>query len=298
MILRFLTTKIGVALLVTIMIIGATTTVKIKNSRSANKMQQKVGLMADLSVEAAIKNGNFDNSNWENVLKAVAGTSTDNLIATLNTPSTSTEENLTATDRFARAFFTKYVYLKQSGRAIDETAGTDLVNQLLAEDYGGPAEEKIYTETDIKIQNTTSLDDLKKYGNTLGTIIKTPLPKDYEQELIIIGRVNDTGNTKDLKKLSLNINHYQNMRDKILVLSVPIVLKPAHLSLINSLSAILEGVRGMTLIETDPVGATKMIVRYEDGLKSLPLFIQKIKVYFAKQNVTFSPNEGGYILTQ
>jgi len=291
-------TKIGLALVVAIIIIGAATAVKIKNSHPTDEIQKKVGFIVNSSMEAVIKNNNLNNSNWENVSKDIVGTSTNDLMATLSTSSISSEENLTATDRFARAFFTKYVYLKQSGVTIDEDTGTNLVNQLLAEDYGSPTEEKVYTDADIKIQNSTSLSDLKKYGNTLGNVITTPLPKDYEQELIIIGRVNDTGNTSDLKKLTLNINHYQSMRDEIVALYVPIALKTAHLSLINSISAILEGVRGMILIETDPVGATKMIARYEYGLKSLPLSIQTIKLYLAKQNITFSTDEGGYILTQ
>jgi hypothetical protein len=203
---------------------------------------------------------------------------------------------LSATDRFARKFFTEYINLKKSGAFIDEQTGINIVNQLLAQDYGSPVEEKIYIETDITVLNTSALTVLRQYGNDLGAIIDAPFPKGYEQELTVINRVNETDNTDDLSKLSLNIKRYKDMRDKILALPVPNALKTAHLALINSISAMLEGVKGMVIIKTDPVGATKMIARYEGGLNSIEFPFKEIAAYLKKRGISFSSSESGYIL--
>lgn len=300
--LAFIGTKIGFSLLVALVIVVGASILKVSNQNPKNDIANNIGLIADTSVKNGIKNGDIVPSDWESTLKKISGVSaTSDTVQSVGSVSTYSDTNtkeLSATDRFAQTFFTKYVELKKSGSTIDENTGTNLVNDLLTQDYGSPKEEKIYIDSDIVIINSSSADVLRKYGNGLGLILNTPIPKGYENELTIITRVNDTGNMEDLKKLALNIARYETLRDKIAALPVPVVLKSAHLSLVNSISAMLEGVRGMTLIETDPVGATKMIARYEDGLKSLSFPLQMVKEYFISQNITFSPGEAGYILVK
>ncbi|HVU06507.1 MAG TPA: hypothetical protein VHC46_04760 [Thermodesulfobacteriota bacterium] len=294
MIFKFLRTKIGVATLVAALLIVGAVVIKTKSSAKASTIQEKVGLIADASVKQGIANGEPSN------LDIILGTSTiEDKIAVLETrAATETPEKLTATDRFARAFFQEYVNLKNSGAQIDENTGTDLVNRLLERDYGSPTEEKTYTESDIAISSSISSQSLKQYGNKLGAILEEPLPKGYEQELYIIARYNDTEDVSELPKLAQNIAHYTSLRNKILALSVPNPLKAAHIALLNSISAILEGVRGMTYMDSDPVGATKMISRYNDGIESVTLPLAYIKSYFKKQSISFSSSESGYILMQ
>jgi len=299
MLLQFLKTKIGISLIVALLIVGGAFVTKLDfTPPTENKLNAKIGLIAEKSLQNAIDSGNGSVEDWEKTLSNLISTSTLDEKQAYAESAIETPEELTATDRFAREFLTEYVNLKKSGAPIDENTGTNLVNQLLARDYGGQNEEKTYTESDIQVVNTTSVTALKKYANALGTIISLPLPKDYEQELVVLDRVNTSGNSDDLSKLSVNVERYETMRAKIALLSVPDGLKTSHIALLNSLSTIIEGVKGMILISTDPVGSTKMIVGYEGGIKSLPLIIQSIGTYFAKQGITFSPNEPGYILTR
>ncbi|HVT75362.1 MAG TPA: hypothetical protein VHD69_03070 [Candidatus Paceibacterota bacterium] len=293
MILNFLKTRVGVAALIALILIIGAVVIKARGS-SDHDLSQKVGLIADASLKKALENGQMSN------LDIIFGTSTieDKIAALETTAATSAPENLNATDRFARAFFQEYVQLKQSGAQIDENTGTDLVNQLLARDYGSPTEEKVYTESDIRVSNTSSLQALKQYGNALGAILQEPLPKGYEQELFIIARYNDTSDASELGKLALNIGHYTILRDKILALAVPNPLKAAHIALLNSVTSILEGVRGMSYTDTDPVGATKMLAEYDRGIQTLSLPLEYIQSYLKKQSVSFSSSESGYILMQ
>ncbi|MEK7607471.1 MAG: hypothetical protein AAB484_00900 [Patescibacteria group bacterium] len=299
--LRFLSTKIGISLLLAMIIIVGATIFKFKTTKT-DSMSSKVDLIADASVQNALKNGQLDNPDWENTLKNLnLGTTTEDIIKNLEQKASEVktpEKPLTATDRFAREFLTQYVKLKESGAPIDENTGLILVNKLLATDYGGSVSERVYTERDIRVLNTTSLAEIKKYGNTLGMIFDEPMPKDYENELVIVNRVYETEKNEDLQKLALNIARYEKIRNNIAVIETPTPLKNAHISLLNSLSAMIEGVKGMSILATDPVGATKMILRYEDGLKSLELSTKAMSAYFKKQNVVFSSTESGYIFVE
>ena len=300
--LQFLGTKIGISLILALIIIGGATAVKFRSPDQNSDINSKVGLIADASIDSALKNGELDTSGWEDTLKNLGlGTTTNDIIANLEEKTANIKQNdkpLTATDRFAQEFFTKYVKLQESGTPIDETTGTKLVNELLKRDYGGPTEEKTYTTANITVVNTTSLGDLKKYGNSLGSAFDQPIPKGYENEIVIINRVYETENYDDLEKLALNIARYNKMRSEIAAITVPNILKNAHISLLNSFSAIIEGVRGMALVSTDPVGATKMILRYEDGLKALELSAKEISAYFKRQNVIFSSTEAGFVFAE
>lgn len=302
--IQFLRTKIGFALVVAFIIIFGAFIFKIQSTenKKIDALNSKITLVANESVKKAIENGQIDTKSWEETLKNLVGTSTLDEKATIFTQnsasSTYSDQPLTATDRFAQAFFTRYVELKKSGAPIDETTGLGIVNELLTQDYGGPAGETVYSLEDITLLDTSLASELKKYGNNLGIVFSKPTPAGYENELFIVNRVNETGKKADLKKLAQNISRYTTIRKELLETGVPKTLKNAHLAIINSLSFIIEGIKGMSLMETDPVGATKMILKYDEGLKALDLSTHQLTSYFKQQNIKFSSSEPGYIFTE
>jgi hypothetical protein len=293
--LSFLRTKIGLSIVAALIIIGLALFFKFKNPSPNTLVASKVGLIAEASIKDAIKNGSIDTPSLEDLANGTSSPSIEERIAQLQGNSSVSNENITATDRFARNFFERYIEIKKSGAPIDENTGINLVNELLAQDYGGPNEEKTYTESDINLTTSSALVDSKKYGNALGQIFDTPLPKGYENELYIVNRVAETENYAELDKLAQNKDRYQTIRSKIEDLSVPLPMKNAHIAFLNSLSALIDGVKGMMLIKTDPVGATRMIAKYESGLKAIEIISSQVSSYFASKNITFSSTEPGYI---
>ena len=295
--LAFLKTRIGLSLIAALLIIFGAVFFKIKNSSpSQNKIAKEVSVIADSSVKNAIESGEISEKPWEEVLRGLGSTTVDQNTRALNQDnSSSTEKELTATDRFARIFLEKYINLKKNG-AVNEQTGTNLINQLLAQDYGSEPEEKVYTENDLTLLDSNSLSVLKKYGNDLGKAIQVPIPQGYEHELILISHASDTGSSEGLDKLALNIARYQKIRENIESIAVPESLKTSHLAILNSLSSIIEGIRGMTVIEQDPVGATKMVARYKDGISSLELPLAQIRTYLKKMGISYASYESGYIL--
>lgn len=300
--IRFLGTKIGAALLAAIVIVGLAIYAKLRNPAQNLDTAAKVGLIAESSVDRAIKAGNLDQTDWEEALRRIQGSSTiDTTIAGLAESSASssvTTRPLTATDRFAQRFFTEYIKLQRNGAQIDEDTSLRLANRLLAEDYGGPSGEKTYTEAQIKTVASATASDLKRYANSLASAFSQPTPSDYENELVIINRAAETDSTSDLEKLAQNIAHYEGARAATLSIPAPTTLKTTHVTILNSLSAIIEGVKGMRTISTDPVGATKMVLRYEDGIKSLDLAIAQLSTLLKQSKIVFSPSDAGYIFME
>lgn len=297
--LRFLGTKIGTALLVAVIIVGLAIYAKVRNRAPQLDTAAKVGLIAESSIDRAIESGNLQQDDWEEALRRIQGSSTiDAAIANLteNASTSSTEAPaLTATDRFAQRFFTEYVRLQKNGGVIDEETSLRLVNRLLAEDYGSPSVEKTFNMSDISLANGSTASDVRKYANSLASAFTQPSPAGYEHELIIINRVAETENNDDLEKLAQNIARYEQIRSLTAKIPVPSQFVQNHIAILNSLSAIIEGVKGMQLLSSDPVGATKMALRYEDGVNALDLSTVQLSSMIRQLNIKFSPSEAGYI---
>jgi hypothetical protein len=296
--LQILRTKIGISFLLALVIIGYATVLKLKNPSENSELEAKVGIIAKESIQNALKNGEIDTTDWEKTLLSLSTSSIEAQISTLQAESTKSEEKLTPTDRFSRDFFSRYIELKESGTAIDENTGITLINELLSQDYGEAQADTFYTEADISVSKSSAAPELRKYGNNLGAIFQIPLPEGYENEIAVIERIGAGERPEDFDKLALNIERYESMREKILDLSVPFALKNVHLAIINSLSAMIDGIQGVILIQTDPVGATERVMRYEDGLTALPLVLESLKNHLKASGVAFSRNESGYVLTQ
>lgn len=295
---RFLFSRIGLSLIVALLIIGSATVLKMRSAKPDESIRTKIDLIAKESLKKAIENGKIDNPEWEKALKiATASSSVDEKIAELqkNAPSSEQEENLTATDKFTRTLLQRYVEIKNSGATLDENGTINLVNELLLKDYGGPEGEKTYIDSDITVLDTTSVADLKRYGNYLGSAIGKPVPDDYEHEVVLINKMYETGDASYLDKLPQNLARYTQMRREVESIAVPKIFQNAHIAVLNSLSAIIEGIRGMMLIDEDPIGATTLMLRYEDGFKSFDPALDIISNYFKTHNISFSSTEGGYL---
>jgi hypothetical protein len=282
-----------------VLIIGTGIFLKVSSSKPKESIRAKIDLIAQQSIKNAIETGEFDTSEWEKALGIATSSDEYKVLAGISGTSTQEDEGpLTATDRFSRELLQKYVKYKESGGVIDNETTIRFVNELLLKDYGGPEGEKTYTESDITVLDSTLLSDMKRYGNYLGQALNHPVSAEYENEVVIINRVYETDDPQYLSQLTENLKRYQAIRAQIEEIAVPRPLKEAHIAVLNSLSTIIEGVRGMMLIETDPIGATKFMVNYEDGLKALDTSFAVIGSYFKNHYITFSSTESGYIFSK
>lgn len=298
MIRKFLFSSIGLSLIAALLIIGGGIYLKKATEKPGNSIQNKINLIAQESIQKAINNGQVDVSEWEEAFKKNAASSTEEKIANLQekyAKTTQNDQNLTATDRFSQALLQKYVDFKNKGGVLDDNTTLQFVNELIVQDYGGPELEKTYDLSDIIVLDTDLPSELKKYGNAMGIAVSRPVSAGFENEITIINRVYETDDASYLAKLPENLARYRDARAIATKIPVPKNLVNAHLAFLNSLSAMIEGVKGMTLIDTDPIGAAKMMLSYEDGLKSFDPALRIISNYFKTRNIEFSSSESGYV---
>ncbi len=298
MIRKFLFSSIGLSLLAAILIIGVGIYFKAANKAPSNSIQTKIDLIAQESIKKAIENGQVDIAQWEDALKKNAASSTEEKIADLQEKyavNAEKEENLTATERFSRSLLQKYITFKNQGGVLDDNTTLQFVNELILEDYGGPEFEKTYTTGDIIVLDTDLPSELKKYGNALGAAISQPVPSGYENEITLVNRAYETDDSSYLAKLPQNLARYKESRRLASQIPVPKNLVEAHIAYLNSLSSIIDGIHGMILLDSDPIAAAKMMLSYDQGLKTLDPALRIVSNYLKSRGIEFSSLESGYV---
>lgn len=296
MILQFIKTKIGVSTIIALLlIIGA---VGIKIAEKSNKeasLQEKVGLIATASVKNAL---NREDTNLEDALKLIESSSTPSVtvIDGSQPKAVSANDGLTATDRFARDIFTKYVEAKKSGGAIDAATAQNIADSVLNSDYSG--DKILISSKDLKITTDTSIARAKVYGNQVGKALSIPKTAG-DQEMIILGRSMENGLTEaDARALGLIYARYMAMIKGLTEITVPAAAAAAHADMINGLGYVADAVDGILRLTSDPIGSLTKIKFYEEGINLMIGSSVKFKAFFASKNIVFSSTEAGYGLTQ
>lgn len=289
--LDFFKTKIGIAVSVSLALVLGSIILKITLTReNKSDLSQKVGLIADASVKKSLEDGSYE---FEKALNLLSSTSIETL--SKNT-ATTTVENLTATDRFSRELFSQYVEAKKSGQTIDENIQTQIAETVLSNNYSEPV--KLVTGADLNISNNTNRTNVRLYGNSLGKILAVE-PVKGDQELVILERIRETeARESDIETLNLIHKRYKKISDSLINLSVPENAAEAHAVLINGINLLSNGVEGILTLTTDPIGALTKIKYYENGINLVEAGVLKLKIYFRSQDISFSPGESGYSITQ
>ena len=204
----------------------------------------------------------------------------------------------TATDKLAQNILESYVATKQSGVDISSDVATQLADNLISQPYADSSSPKTYSASDIKINTSYSQTIIRNYGNAVGSVVSTPLSPNETFELFTFEAFANSGDATGLASLSLNIARYQKMISSLLKVSVPLPFVQSHVSLVNSLSAIVFSVQKMQNAPTDPVGAVNATSDYETAVNSLSGALSDEKALFSSYGVVFSSNEQGSTITK
>ena len=225
-----------------------------------------------------------DNPNWQKEISGIG----EGVIAPEE--ATSTEETLT--DAFSRSFMSNYLALKQSG-SYNDTSATNLINQSL--DFINKTDIKQFEIKDIIISPDNSKASLTKYGNDLGSALKTNRPEGgAKNEMEIFKemlRAEDPSFKKDLLYISETYNNLGISLSKIIV---PSKFAEKHLSSMNALRAISEAVADLSTALEDPVKSIQAINSYEKNFGVLTENSRVVKVELVKAGVNYKQGENGY----
>lgn len=313
-ILSFLSTRVGISLLVALLVIGIATIIKTRGDSAVTEKGP-----AALAVEKLIKKSLEDDTdgdtlkNWEEALYKTDPENADTdgdgvhdgaeitanrnpLVVGVGDSTSSTTSGtaiqFSATDRFSQELFVKYLEAKQSGKEITTELANQIAEEVLAKDYSGL--EQTFEESQLATLVTPSITAIKAYGNEFGRAISIPRSPDARSEIAIIDSVMSAGMTDtDRAELETIRLRYQKIRDNLARIQVPEDAKSIHASFIRSVDLLKEAVVGIETIESDPIGSLKKIAFFEDGINNLTVASVALKTYFIKKSISFEPYESG-----
>jgi len=215
--------------------------------------------------------------------------------------STGTPEKLTETDKISREFMTRYIELKKETGKISAEDAENLAISLLQK-HNLDLKPKEYGLSDLVTATSSDSFAVRAYGNAVGAILIKHSPKNSESELDIVTRAAKAGSPEgaeaSLKKLDPIINGYSAIIADLLALPIPEGAEIAHLPLLQSLSGLLEGLKGLRALTTNSIQAMPALSLYRDSAENLGIAVQGFGDYFKKHGVSFTKKESGYVLTK
>lgn len=183
---------------------------------------------------------------------------------------------------------------------------------LLAKNYGpfGRTQEQIVQDTvenlaqnatqtlyglgDADVMDTWTDEDIRLYGNTMGTIILNN-EKNLGDEVTILYDVLTYNKTDRLQELQSLSTAYRSMRDSTLSTPVPKPFLKEHLDLVNTYEALYQNVEAMTKSLEDPAVTLIRIRRYEDDALGLTLALENMYRSLVPYSNLFGVNDAATV---
>lgn len=203
-----------------------------------------------------------------------------------------------ATDVFSYELFAKYIEAKQQGKAIDEETATEIAEVILSQGYATETPE--FDPKILTIVDSSTMTTLKAYGNELGAVLTEPLPDDIDPEIEILEKIaqGDLITEEDKAMLRVISARYQRMIGKLSSMAVPAIISKTHARLIDGITLLYEGVIGIQMFSSDPIGAYSRIANYGSGLDLLEIVLLDYREFFKQKGVIFSSVESGYTFVE
>jgi hypothetical protein len=231
--------------------------------------------------------------NWEKTLStAVSG---DTWGGTFST-TTASSAPLTPTDLFGEDLFTRYAQAQSSGQDLtDPTVQQAVANEVLSDGTVLPT-PKIYTLSDLKISQDSSIAALTAYGNAAGLVYVENFIS-HQGELTIVQNSLDSNDPTVLKQLDPIVVEYQGMLAGELTVTVPASLEDFHLDLINALSELIFADQAFEKTYSDGLSSLNGLNYYKQGESDLSTALTGIETQLDLSNITYTTSDPGIIFT-
>ncbi len=242
------------------------------------------------------KNEIIEDSNWkENLLSFSDENHARSISSTTDSATIKTKKSAppTETEKLGQDFFANYMLLKQNNLLNDEKAVSSVIQKTLDSIDYNYVIPKLYFSKDISTSKDNSLEEKKRYANTIASIIQTNMPKDDPATIAL--QALEENDPERIEEVIMIAKKYNNILNELVKTPVPSDIERYHLSLINSFSSILYVTMGMSTVFTDPVRSIKSLTVYVSSFESLQQSVLNINAYFDSQKIIFSSNEPAYI---
>ncbi|NDE68390.1 hypothetical protein EB052_02165, partial [bacterium] len=147
-------------------------------------------------------------------------------------------------------------------------------------------------DKEFRISSDTSLDAIKKYGNTVGTIFKTYGVRS-RNEAVIVQESLKTSNPAILAELDPILASYKNITNNLVRTPVPPTLFEQHKQLAQAMSQAVYIVESFKKVNIDPVIALGALGKYQDTIMGISDAVEALKNQFFILGITYASTEGG-----
>ncbi|MDP3996574.1 MAG: hypothetical protein Q8P86_02680 [bacterium] len=205
------------------------------------------------------------------------------------------EADLSETDKLGRELFAEYIGEKNVGSSPSLANYQEIL--LKAMERGETEPEKIYGINNLNTSPDKTVAFLKEYGNNVGDILSRTPKEQYEHELFLFQKASETEKADAFDEYDGIIAFYSQARNDLLAMKVPEDASSSHLLLVNSFTAIIDGLKDMRKLLTDPVKAMSGFRLYAAGAENIAKSIKNISAFFNERGISFTQNEGGYLFS-
>lgn len=200
---------------------------------------------------------------------------------------------LSKTDMFGKDVFANIIALKQAGKL--DAGSIESMAETLAQSVLQDPSNTLYGPADIIVTENTSEESLKAYGNAVGAVLLRYTSIPQEGELSIVEKALSAEDAEILKRLDPIIEIYDSVITEMLAIRVPPTMFEVHLTLVNSLAAISQSIRGMQQLISDPISGMASVGLYNYSTDLLTKALTDIRSLLAAKRISFGPLEPGRV---
>lgn len=225
------------------------------------------------------------NSNWQDVL------TTNNQLGNENL-ATSTEST-GLTDQVSLLMMSNYLSLKQSGD-IDQNDVANIINEI--KPYTDDVNLYQIKSSELNILNNYDNEDIAKYGEDVGKILKNNKPQESKNEILILQEFITKKEPEKIKDLREASRVYSILASELKKMPVPSIFLKAHMDTVNGMNNLAVGLNEIEKVFEDPMFALKGLSVYQAGGD---MFIQSVRAsseFIKNKGVVYKQGSGGYYL--
>ncbi len=201
------------------------------------------------------------------------------------------------TSRIVKNALTAGALLKSNNTSEDQISSS-IQNGIMTE-TNNVLKPKVYDESSIKINNSSTVAELKTYGNTIaGVIIYISNQISASGDLEILTEYTNKKDVAVLKKFDIKIKVLKIVENYLLTeVIVPKKAAATHLYFINKMNNYISVLEGLSKTGTDPILGLVSLNNYKGSDPTFLSSIQNFSSFFNKENVVFSNKELGYLFS-
>lgn len=198
----------------------------------------------------------------------------------------------TLTDQFAIDFFKSFV---QAGNNPGFGSSPEELAELAMNDLNTIAQDELYGAKDIKVTANADTQFKRQYTNTVFAVLaETKVGQGDKDPIEIVLMAVQNNKPNLLNELDVHIAANTTIRDSLLRMTVPIEYAKQHLNLTNSLTAVIEDLKGFKNASDDPLYTMVRLKRHQEDQAAVLQSLVELEQKIFSEPIPFEPGDYVY----